>query len=57
MTTINKTGIGFGFWRRGAWTITCPTCTSMRKRNQADAVLLDGNGDIVICDKCGGEIK
>jgi len=51
--------IGYGILEHGIWTLFCPPCWGKMFGlwREADAELHDGNGDIVTCDGCCGDIK
>ena len=51
--TMKRTAYAFGRWTNGTWQIFCPTCwTNVHGNREADADLLDGNGDSVVCIVC-----
>ena len=51
---------GFGFYSpKTGWMILCPACfkSKFETLGEADALLRNGNGDVVPCDNCGEEVK
>lgn len=51
---------GYAFYSgKTGWMIICPQCFSKdySTHGEADALLTNGNGDVVPCDHCGEDVK